>query len=91
MDPKVLLSIFSGTQVGSTGIDLGPFMDALHLAFWAGVVASALGAIVSWNRGEHTTWEDDTSRAASPTTTAAAVPTESGAAASGSGSREPAA
>ncbi len=70
MDPKVLLSIFSGTQVGSSGIDLAPFMDALHLAFYAGVVASALGAIVSWNRGEHTTWQDE---AATPSVPAAAT------------------
>src|SRR3954462_15655590 len=40
MDPKVLVSVFSGTQVGGQGIDLAPFMNALHLAFAAGVVAS---------------------------------------------------
>ena len=43
MDPKVLLAIFSGTQVGSQGIDLAPFINALHLAFGAGVVASVVG------------------------------------------------
>jgi EmrB/QacA subfamily drug resistance transporter len=59
MDPKVLLSIFSGTQVGSSGIDLVPFVNALHLAFWAGVIASAIGAVVSLMRGGHASWEED--------------------------------
>jgi EmrB/QacA subfamily drug resistance transporter len=53
MDPKVLLGVFSGTQVGSSGISMTPFIDALHLAFLAGVVASVLGAIVSAFRGPH--------------------------------------
>lgn len=57
MDPKVLLAIFSGSQVGSSGIDLGPFISALHVAFWAGVIASALGAVVSLMRGGHASWE----------------------------------
>jgi hypothetical protein len=38
---------------GSQGIDLAPFINALHLAFLAGVVASAAGAVVSWLRGPH--------------------------------------
>ncbi|MHB8460053.1 MAG: MFS transporter [Candidatus Limnocylindrales bacterium] len=59
MNPKVLLAIFSGSQVGSSGIDLGPFIGALHVAFWAGVAASALGAVVSLMRGGHTSWEAD--------------------------------
>jgi EmrB/QacA subfamily drug resistance transporter len=58
MDPKVMLQIFSGTQVGSSGVDLGPFMSALHLAFAAGVVASAIGALISLMRGEHRSWDD---------------------------------
>jgi hypothetical protein len=37
--------------VGSSGIDLGPFIQALHIAFAAGVVASLIGALVSWGRG----------------------------------------
>src|SRR4051794_18775764 len=53
MDPQVMLAVFSGTQVGSSGIDLTPFINALHLAFFAGVVASIAGAIVSWMRGPH--------------------------------------
>ena len=53
------LSIFSGTQVGSSGIDLVPFVNALHLAFWAGVVASAIGAVVSLMRGGHASWEEE--------------------------------
>jgi hypothetical protein len=68
MDPKVLLSIFSGTQVGSSGIDLVPFINALHLAFWAGVVASALGAVVSLMRGGHASWEEAPAPAASTST-----------------------
>jgi EmrB/QacA subfamily drug resistance transporter len=53
MNPDVLLQIFSGTTSGSSDIALGPFVNALHLAFWAGVAASALGAVVSFMRGEH--------------------------------------
>jgi EmrB/QacA subfamily drug resistance transporter len=68
MDPSVLVSIFSGTQVGSSGIDLGPFMQALHLAFGAGVIASLIGAGASLMRGGHRSWQpspaiaDDTAR-----------------------------
>ncbi len=58
MDPEVLVAIFSGAQVGGQGIDLGPFMDALHLAFAAGVVASAVGAVASLMRGGHRSWEE---------------------------------
>jgi hypothetical protein len=57
MDPNVLLKIFSGTTSGSGDIALGPFVNALHLAFWAGVGASAVGAVVSLMRGEHQSWE----------------------------------
>lgn len=64
MNPSVLVAIFSGTHVGSSGIDLGPFMNALHIAFGAGVVASALGAAVSLMRGEHRSWERAAVRAA---------------------------
>jgi EmrB/QacA subfamily drug resistance transporter len=53
MNPDVLLQIFSGTTSASGDIALGPFVNALHLAFWAGVAASALGAIVSFMRGQH--------------------------------------
>jgi EmrB/QacA subfamily drug resistance transporter len=57
MDPSVLLAVFSGTQVGSSGIDLAPFIGALHLAFAAGVVVSLIGAGVSLMRGGHRSWE----------------------------------
>ena len=59
MDPKVLVAIFSGTQIGGQGISLAPFMNALHLAFLAGVVASALGAVASLMRGEHRSFEPE--------------------------------
>jgi EmrB/QacA subfamily drug resistance transporter len=62
MDPKVLASIFSGTQVGGQGISMVPFMNALHLAFFAGVVASVLGAGVSLMRGEHRSYEHPAAR-----------------------------
>jgi MFS family permease len=58
MDPKVMVAVFAGTQTGSAGIDLQPFIDALHIAFGAGVVASVVGAIISALRGEHRSWED---------------------------------
>jgi EmrB/QacA subfamily drug resistance transporter len=51
--PETLLAVFSGTQSGSAGIDLGPFIGALHLAFIVGVGASIVGAIVSAMRGGH--------------------------------------
>jgi EmrB/QacA subfamily drug resistance transporter len=57
MDPRVLVAVFSGEQVGGKGISLAPFMNALHLAFLAGVVASALGAVASLMRGEHRSFE----------------------------------
>jgi hypothetical protein len=59
MDPKVLVAVFSGTQTGTAGIDLGPFINALHIAFGAGVVASVIGAGVSLMRGGHRSWQDD--------------------------------
>jgi MFS family permease len=58
MDPQVMLQIFAGTQVGSQGVNLTPFVAALHLAFFAGVIACVLGAAISLMRGEHTSWED---------------------------------
>jgi hypothetical protein len=57
MDPEVLLSVFSGTQVGAAGIDLDPFIEALHVAFFAGGVVSLIGARVSLLRGPHQAWE----------------------------------
>jgi EmrB/QacA subfamily drug resistance transporter len=57
MDPKVMVAVFSGTQSGTTGINLQPFITALHLAFGAGVVASVVGAGLSMMRGEHRSWE----------------------------------
>jgi EmrB/QacA subfamily drug resistance transporter len=65
MDPRVMVAIFAGTQAGSGGIDMGPFISALHLAFAAGVVASLLGAGVSLMRGEHRSWQP--TEAAPPT------------------------
>jgi len=59
MDPTVLVSIFSGTQVGGQGIDMGPFIGALHVAFAAGVVASLAGAVVSMMRGGNRSWTED--------------------------------
>jgi EmrB/QacA subfamily drug resistance transporter len=58
MDPKVMVAIFSGEQIGGHGISLAPFMNALHLAFLAGVVASGLGAVASLMRGEHRSYEE---------------------------------
>jgi MFS family permease len=57
MDPKVLVAVFSGTQIGGGGIAMAPFINALHLAFLAGVIASALGAVASLMRGEHRSYE----------------------------------
>jgi len=52
---ETLLAVFSGTQTTSAGIDMAPFISALHLAFAAGVGASIVGAIVSGMRGAHRT------------------------------------
>jgi EmrB/QacA subfamily drug resistance transporter len=57
MDPKVMVAIFSGEQVGGRGISMGPFLNALHVAFLAGVGFSVLGAIASLMRGEHRSYE----------------------------------
>jgi EmrB/QacA subfamily drug resistance transporter len=57
MDPKVMVAIFSGEQVGGQGISMGPFLNALHVAFLAGVGFSVLGAIASLMRGEHRSYE----------------------------------
>jgi EmrB/QacA subfamily drug resistance transporter len=59
MNPTVLVAIFSGAQVGGKGIDLQPFIGALHVAFGAGVVASLAGAVVSMMRGGHRSWAED--------------------------------
>jgi len=56
--PDTLLAVFSGTQTGAAGIDLGPFIGALHLAFIVGVGVSIIGAIVSAMRGGHRLHED---------------------------------
>jgi EmrB/QacA subfamily drug resistance transporter len=56
--PDTLLAVFSGTQTGSAGIDLGPFIGALHLAFAVGVLASVVGALVSVMRGGHRVRDD---------------------------------
>ena len=59
VDPSVLLAIFSGTQIGAAGIDMAPFITALHIAFAVGVVASLLGAVVSASRGGTQVVEDE--------------------------------
>ena len=58
MSPQVMVAVFSGTQSGTSGIDLGPFISALRLAFAAGVAVSAIGAVVSLLRGGHRSWEE---------------------------------
>ena len=58
MDPKVLLAIVAGVQTGTAGIAMGGFITALHVAFWAGVAASVLGAVISMMRGGHRSWEE---------------------------------
>ena len=63
MDPTVLVSVFSGTQTGASGIDIEPFISALHLAFGAGVIVSLIGAVVSLMRGGHRSWEEPTATA----------------------------
>ena len=57
MPPDVMVAIFSGTQSGTQGIDLGPFINALRLAFAAGVVVSLVGAVISLFRGGHRSWQ----------------------------------
>jgi hypothetical protein len=64
VDPSVLLAIFSGTKVGTAGLDMAPFISALHIAFGVGVVASLLGAVVSASRGGQREFEDEAPAAA---------------------------
>ena len=66
MDPDVMVKIFSGTQTGAEGIGLDPFIDALHIAFFAGVIASAVGAVVSMARGGNRSWAADHPQATPP-------------------------
>ena len=61
MSPKVLIAIATGAQSGSAGISTQPFIQALHVAFVAGIVASLLGAVISSMRGEHRSWEPTSS------------------------------
>jgi EmrB/QacA subfamily drug resistance transporter len=58
MDPREMVAIFAGTQSGTAGINLQPFIDALHIAFGAGVVASLIGAAISLMRGGNRSWEE---------------------------------
>ncbi len=59
MDPTVLLAAISGTRTGTSGVCAGPFIVALHVAFAAGVVASAVGAVVSLMHDGHGSWEPE--------------------------------
>jgi EmrB/QacA subfamily drug resistance transporter len=65
VDPKTMLAIFSGTQIGAQGVDLAPFMTALHIAFGVGAVASFIGAVVSALRGPHVVDEPENQAARS--------------------------
>ena len=38
---------------------MAPFIGALHVAFLAGVGASAVGAVISMMRGRHRSWGDE--------------------------------
>jgi MFS family permease len=74
MDPKVMVAIFSGEQIGGQGISLAPFMNALHIAFLAGLVASLLGAVASMMRGEHRSYEPDAAHVAGAGAASASAP-----------------
>src|SRR5437870_11990680 len=63
MDPSVLVATFSGTQVGSSGINLARFINALHVAFLPGVVVSLLRARESLMRSGHRPEEPAAARA----------------------------
>ncbi len=73
MSPAVMVSVFAGTQSGAQGIDLAPFINALHLAFGAGVVVSIIGAVLSLMRGGHRSWEPDTIQEPEPPEASAAA------------------
>lgn len=68
-----MVSVFAGTQSGARGIDLQPFISALHLAFGAGVVVLIVGAVLSLLRGGHRSWEPATAEADSPPEASAAA------------------
>jgi hypothetical protein len=73
MDPQVMVAVFSGSQVGGEGIAMGSFINALRIAFLAGVGFSALGAVVSAMRGEHRSYEGAESTTAPPDRTRSEV------------------
>ena len=79
MDPRVLVAVFSGTQTGASGIDLGPFINALHVAFAAGVVASVIGAGLSLLRGGHRSWTEEAETGEEAAAESLIVDAESGA------------
>ena len=74
MDPKVMVAIFSGEQIGGQGISLDPFIHALHLAFLTGVGFSVLGAFASLMRGEHRSYEAEPAPLDQPTRTRSEAP-----------------
>ena len=52
--PKAtLFRIFSGLGHGLAAAKLAPFIDNMHAALWAMVVASLIGAVVSVMRPAH--------------------------------------
>ncbi|WP_324716221.1 MFS transporter [Carboxydochorda subterranea] len=53
MTPEALAGLFAGTQVGSQGIAIGQFIEALHFTFWVSVAISVLAAVLSLMRGKH--------------------------------------
>jgi MFS family permease len=71
MDPHVMLRIFSGSQTGASGINLGPFVDALRVAFGVGALVSLVGAGVSLMRGDDRSWQAASVRASSARSTTA--------------------
>jgi EmrB/QacA subfamily drug resistance transporter len=89
MDPKVMVAVFSGEQVGGEGISMDSFINALRIAFLAGFGFSILGAIVSAMRGEHRSYEgaDASSMAPSGAASGAASGPTAGARASGRAGR----
>ncbi len=51
MTSEALQGLFTGTQIGSEGINITLFMNGLHFVFWFSFIISLIGAFLSYLRG----------------------------------------
>ena len=54
---EALQGLFTGTQVGSKGINIVLFMNGLHMVFFFSFIVCLIGAFLSYLRGPVPTWD----------------------------------